>query len=97
MLNGSLAVSYAARHSLAMLTGQQIRAARAMLKWTAKDLAERSGLSWDTIQRMDSSDGPLPGRAVNVDKVKRAFEDAGVIFLEDGETKSGGPGVRLKP
>ena len=66
-----------------------------MLKWTARDLAERSGVSWDTVQRMDSAVGPVPGRGVNIDKVEKALEAAGIIFLSDGEMKPGGPGVRV--
>lgn len=72
-----------------MITGIQIRAARAALKWKAKDLAERSGVSWATIQRMETHDNVPSGLAHNIQKIQQAFEVAGVEFLPDN-------GVRLK-
>ena len=49
-----------------------------------------------TIRRMEGPLGPGRSTAVNVDAVQRALEGAGVVFLEAGEVKQGGPGVRLK-
>ncbi|MFQ5764104.1 MAG: helix-turn-helix domain-containing protein, partial [Rhodospirillales bacterium] len=40
-----------------MITSTQMRAARALLGWDQKDLAQASGLSLPTIQRMEASDG----------------------------------------
>ena len=78
-----------------MLHAQQIRAARAMLRWTAKELAEKAGVSLITIQRMESAEGVPGGLAKNLAAVQRALEEAGIVFLAaDG---SGGPGVRLSP
>lgn len=79
-----------------MLTAEQIRAARALVDWSQPKLAEASGLSMPTIRRMEGLLGPGRSTAVNVDAVQRALEDAGVVFLEAGEVKQGGPGVRLK-
>jgi transcriptional regulator with XRE-family HTH domain len=71
-----------------VLTADQIRAARALLDWSQPKLAEASGLSLPTIRRME---GPIgPGRS------SAALDEAGVIFLDAGETTTGGPGVRLK-
>lgn len=77
------------------MQGEQIRAARALLGWTASDLAERSGVSYPTIQRLDATKGPVGGRFETVDAVRRALETAGIQFLEAGAT-SAGPGVALK-
>ena len=76
-----------------MLTTGQIRAARALLRWSAAELATRSGLSERTLQRMEAADGVPAGLSRNLELVQNALEDAGIIFIDaDGE----GPGVRLK-
>lgn len=79
-----------------MLTAAQIRAARALLDWSQKQLAEKSKLSVPTIKRMEGAMGPERSTEANVDAVRRALENAGVIFLEPKSTKDGGVGVRLK-
>ena len=76
-----------------MITAEQIRGARAMLRWSAKQLSEKSGVSLPTVQRMEGERGPLRSSAGNVLKVQQALEDAGVIFIDAAEE---GPGVRLK-
>ncbi len=75
-----------------MLTSQQIRAARGLLRWSARELAERAGVHLATVQRMERSDGAVGGTARTVAKVERALEAEGVDFLPD----NGGAGVRLK-
>ncbi len=75
-----------------MLTSQQIRAARGLLRWSARELAERAGVNISTIQRIERSDGTIRATARTVAKVERALEAEGVDFLSD----NGGPGVRLK-
>jgi predicted transcriptional regulator len=77
-----------------MLTSAQIRAARALVSWSQPALAKASGLSLPTIVRMESAAGPGRSSAANVDAVRRALEDAGVVFVEADD--SIGPGVRLK-
>jgi transcriptional regulator with XRE-family HTH domain len=76
-----------------MISGAQIRAARALLKWTAAELAERSGTNRFTIQRLEQVDGIPPSRSQTLIDLKRAFEDAGVEFIGSPEN---GPGVRLR-
>lgn len=77
-----------------MITAEQIRAARALLGWSQPKLVETSGVSLPTIVRMESAIGPGRSSASNVDAVRRALVEAGVLFLERDEM--GGPGVRLK-
>lgn len=75
------------------ITGGQIRAARALLRWRAEDLANAAKVGVATVRRAEAEDGQVSMTAANVDAVRRALEGAGVIFVaENGE----GPGVRLK-
>jgi len=77
---------------VAMITGSQIRAARALLGWTSQQLASASGIHYATISRAEQSEG-IPGiRTTSLDTLRRALEDAGIIFL----CADGGPGVRLR-
>ena len=77
-----------------MLRSEQIRAARALLRWSAQKLADESGVSWKTIQRMESCDGVPSATARNIEKIQKTLEAAGVIFIDRNE--DGGAGVRLK-
>ena len=75
-----------------MIGGAQIRAARALLGWTAADLADQSGVTRFTIQRLEQSNGLPPSRSQTLDEIQRALEAAGVEFIG---TPDDGPGVRL--
>lgn len=80
-----------------MLRANQIRAARALLNWSQGELVEKSGLSLTTIRRMeDDKIGPERSSAGNVAAVTKIIEDAGVVFLNEGDQTPGGPGVRIK-
>ncbi len=76
-----------------MLNSDQIRAARAMLRWSARELAARSSVHLTTIQRMEGQHGEPRGRIATLQKVQAVLEAAGVAFTEP---KRGGSGVRLK-
>lgn len=73
------------------LTGGQIRAARALLRWSAQDLADHSKLGVATIRRAESLDGAVEMTPANAELVTRTLEAAGVEF-----TNGDAPGVRLK-
>ncbi len=77
-----------------MITAEQIRGARAMLRWSAKRLAEESGLSWPTIQRMEAAKGVPGGLTKNLELVQKTLEGAGVVFIDQSEES--GPGVKLR-
>ena len=80
-----------------MITAPQLRAARALLSVDQRDLADMSGLSVPTIQRMESSDGVIRGNVDSLTKLVAALEDAGIELINDGATSPiGGRGVRLK-
>lgn len=76
-----------------MLTAAQIRAARALLRWTAQDLADRSALGVTTIRRAELAEGLTSLTVSNDLAVRRALETAGVEFIEEN---GGGAGVRLR-
>jgi predicted transcriptional regulator len=75
-----------------------MRAARALLGIDQKQLAELSGISQPTIQRMEASDGNVRGMIDSLTKVVEALNRAGVELIGDNEiSRGGGRGVRLKP
>jgi hypothetical protein len=75
------------------LTSFQIRAARAVLKWSAEDLAQHSSVSLRTIRRAELADRHTSLTAPNNLAIRRAFEAAGVEFIDEN---GGGAGVRLR-
>lgn len=79
-----------------MLTAGQIRAARGLLDWSQKQLADATKLSVQTIKRMEGTRGPEASTPANVDAVRRALEDSGIVFLDPKSKADGGAGVRLK-
>ena len=80
-----------------MLTAAQMKAARALVGMDQKTLAELSGVSLPTIQRMEASNGVVRGVIETLMKVMGALEAAGVEFINEGSTISeGGRGVRLR-
>jgi len=75
------------------LTSFQIRAARAVLKWSAGDLARHSSVSLRTIRRAELAERHTSLTAPNDFAIRRAFESAGVEFIDEN---GGGAGVRLR-
>lgn len=79
-----------------MITSSQLRAARALLGWDQKQLAERSGLSLPTIQRMESSNDLVRGNVDSLTKIMSAVSDAGIELIGESVASIGqGRGVRL--
>ena len=80
-----------------MITGAQMRAARALLGIDQRELAQRASLSLPTIQRMEASDGLVRGNVDSLMKLVDALASNGIELIGDGATSSGGGrGVRLK-
>ena len=80
-----------------MMTAGQLRAARALLGLDQRKLAELAGLSVQTIQRMEASDGVIRGNVDSLTKLIGALDGAGVALIGDGAASpDGGRGVRLK-
>jgi len=76
-----------------LITSSQLRAARALLKITAIDLASISGVGVSTIKRFELSDGVPSGNIKTIDSLKKALEKAGIEFIGTPDDR---PGVRLK-
>src|SRR5215471_219811 len=75
---------------ISMITAAQIRAARALLAMDQRDLADRSGLSVPTIQRMEASDGVIRGNVDSLVKLIAGLEAAGIELIGEGAVSSGG-------
>ena len=74
------------------LTSAQLRAARALIRWSAEDLARHSAVGVTTIRRAELTEIETSMTAANDQAVRRALEGAGVEFIDEN---GGGPGVRL--
>ncbi len=77
-----------------MLTGAQLRAARALLGWKMAELAARSGVGVRTIIRAEAVDGVPRMQTDRMDALQLALEQGGVTFLDANSAH--GPGVRLR-
>lgn len=75
-----------------MITGMQIRMARQALRWNAEDLAGKASIGTKTVRRIEAEDGPPNSSVVTLEKIRRAFEAAGIEFTGTPENK---PGVCL--
>lgn len=79
-----------------MITGPQMKAARALLGIDQKELARRAGVSLPTIQRMEASEGSVRAVVDSLEKVVNALTAAGVELIAAGARSHGeGRGVRL--
>jgi transcriptional regulator with XRE-family HTH domain len=74
-----------------MITAEQCRAARGLLAWSQMELARQAGVGVVTVHQLEAASSQ-PRRAT-LDVIRRAFETAGVEFIDQN---GGGPGVRLR-
>jgi hypothetical protein len=74
-----------------VITSEQVRAARALIRWEQRDLAETSKVSLPSIKRLETTPGPLAAQARTIEALRATLEAAGVEFT-NGEQ----PGVRIK-
>ena len=75
------------------ISSAQLRAARALLRWSAADLAKASRVGVATIRRVEVIDGDIPVTSANEAALRKALETAGVEFIDEN---GGGPGVRIR-
>lgn len=75
-----------------MISTDQVRAARALLRWSAQQLADASGVGVATIRRMEVVDGVPSGQIRSLLAIQTALESAGVEFVG---SPTDNPGVRL--
>ena len=73
-----------------MITGRQVRAARALLNWKQEMLAEKALVALTALKRLES-DRDLPVHDTTRDLVRRSLESAGILFMESDR----GRGVML--
>jgi transcriptional regulator with XRE-family HTH domain len=74
-----------------IVTGEQLRAARAMARIEQADLARQANVSVETIKRLERTAGPVSANVQTVDAVMRVLEAAGIEFTNGDQ-----PGVRMK-
>ena len=80
-----------------MITASQMRAARMLLGIDQRQLADMSGLSVPTIQRMEASDTVVRGNVDSLMKLINALDRAGIELIGEGAASTGqGRGIRLK-
>ncbi len=77
-----------------MFTSYQLRAARAILRWSLEDLSKKTGIGTTTLKRFESGDGVPNGHLRNFETIKGVLEKAGIEFLGSPEE---GAGVSWKP
>lgn len=77
-----------AHDQLAPLSAAQVKAARGLLDWTARELAEHSGVSFSTVRRIEAPDRPVM-RDDSLRAVRSAFERHGVAFVELSDGRLG--------
>lgn len=75
-----------------MITAAQIRAARAMLGWSAAELASRSGVSKRTMVKIEAGHGIPPTTTGTLQSITATLEAAGIEFIG---TPDDGPGIRI--
>ena len=74
-----------------LTTGNQLKAARALIGVEQKEIADAAGVHVNTIRSMEAAGmSSISGRAQNVQAVQRVLEERGIEFLNHGH-----PGVRL--
>jgi len=72
-----------------LITSDQIRAARALLRWSGKDLAEKSGIGFSTVMKMESDSGVPNSNFKTFEALRKAFEEAGVEFTGSPDSQAG--------
>jgi hypothetical protein len=94
---GTIGVSYdtistIVKLAVRVITGMQIRASRAALRWSAEVLAARAKVGVQTIKRLEATDGVPLGRSKTLQEVQLALERAGIEFVG---TPLDRPGIRF--
>ncbi len=72
-----------------MITSDQIRAARALLRWSGKDLADKTGLGFSTLMRLEVLEGVPSAQAKTLEIIQKTFEEAGIEFIGTPESQAG--------
>lgn len=78
----------------ATLTVEQLRSARAALRWSINDFSEKSGVSIRTIKMVEANEGEPTCRPQTLHKLRVTLESAGIEFIG---TPDDAPGIRIHP
>ena len=77
-----------------MIRSMQIWAARALLAISQQDLATQAAVGLNTVKRIEAAGDEPTGNIQTLLRIKRALEQAGILFIDQEEAL--GPGVRLR-
>lgn len=89
-----IAAEVVAPYHADVISPNQMRAGRALLGWKQTDLAAASGLALIVVKNIER--GATDPRVSTISRIQAAFDQAGLVFLDDGDVRDGGPGLRLK-
>jgi len=84
--------SASSKEAIVLPTGVQIRAARAILRWSVQKLSEAGSVSPSVVRRIEEFDGTTEGASASLQSIRHALEAAGIEFLFP---RTGKPSVRL--
>ena len=74
-----------------MLYSEQLRAARALLRWEQSTVAAHARVSVETVKRLERLDGPIVAvKVATIEAIRRALEAAGIEFIDPEEGKRAG-------
>lgn len=74
------------------ITAEQIKAARAALGWSIKEIAESTGIGSATLKRYEASQGIPKSRKGHLQLLRTHFENAGIEFIGAPDDR---PGIRI--
>lgn len=69
--------------SKSLITKGQIKAGRALLGWSQLDLSNFSGVSLNTIKRIESGEGKVMARLQTIEDIVGAFSSHGLMFQNE--------------
>ena len=75
------------------ITSAQLRAGRALLRWSAEDLAKKARIGVATVRRAEAQDAEVTATVANIRAMRDAFEAAGLEFIPEN---GGGAGIRFR-
>ncbi|NRA71954.1 MAG: helix-turn-helix transcriptional regulator [Gammaproteobacteria bacterium] len=71
---------------MTLITSEQIKACRAILGWSIKELSEQSGVSISTLKRIEQRSGYPHCRIENIEQIRATFENTDRVHLPDSRT-----------
>jgi transcriptional regulator with XRE-family HTH domain len=72
-----------------LITSGQIKAGRALVGWTARELAAKADIGFSTLIRLESESGVPSSNVRTLEAIKKVFENAGIEFIGTPESQAG--------